>query len=252
MRLFEPFFKPSRRMVVAVRAGQLLLLLTGWQLLSGGLVPGPWAVLLKLLHLFTTGEFWDNLFTSLSLTVRGMGLSILIALCIAYLSVVPATRSLAMLAVKARYLTLTGLIFLFTLITSGGGALKMTLLVFGIVPFFVTSLLGIINQIPKEEYDLCRTLRMHPWHILWETIILGRADAVLLVIQQNFAIAWMMITMVEGLSMSEGGLGTMMIKSGKYIDLSMVFAILSSIVIIGLLSDTLLAKARGWLFPYTR
>jgi len=69
--------------------------------------------------------------------------------------------------------------------------------------------------------------------------------------RQNFAIAWMMITMVEGLSMSEGGLGTMLIKSNKYIDLGKVFALLFIILMIGILFDYLLSKIRVWLFPYS-
>ena len=42
-------------------------------------------------------------------------------------------------------------------------------------------------------------------------------DALFEVMRQNFAISWMMITMVEGYAMSEGGIGTMMIKSNKYL-----------------------------------
>jgi NitT/TauT family transport system permease protein len=58
--------------------------------------------------------------------------------------------------------------------------------------------------------------------------------------------------MVEGLSMSEGGLGTMLIKSNKYIDLGTVFGILVIIFLVGVLFDLMLAKLRTWLFPYTK
>ena len=72
------------------------------------------------------------------------------------------------------------------------------------------------------------------------------------VMRQTVAIAWMMITMVEGLSMSEGGLGTMLIKSSKYIDLGTVFAILTIIFVVGIFFDFLLGQLRYWLFPYTK
>ena len=62
----------------------------------------------------------------------------------------------------------------------------------------------------------------------------------------------MMITMVEGLNMSEGGLGTMLIKSNKYIDLGTVFAILVIIFTIGVCFDLLLKQLRLWFFPYTK
>ena len=92
---------------------------------------------------------------------------------------------------------------------------------------------------------------MNSWQTLQEVIIIGRLDQVIEVVRQNFAIAWMMITMVEGLSMSEGGLGTLLIKSNKFIDLGTVFAILIIIFLIGVCFDFLLAKMRIWLFPYT-
>ena len=81
---------------------------------------------------------------------------------------------------------------------------------------------------------------------------MGRLDQVVEVMRQNFAIAWMMITMVEGLSMSEGGLGTLLIKSNKYIDLSTVFGILVIIFAMGILFDYLLKNIRYWLFPYAK
>jgi len=128
----------------------------------------------------------------------------------------------------------------------------MSLLIFGIVPFFVTSFLSIIDGINEQEYELCKTLRMNNWQTLLEVVIIGKLDMVFEVMRQNFAIAWMMITMVEGLNMSEGGLGTMLIKSNKYIDLASVFAILLIIFAIGVFFDYLLKQVRAWLFPYTK
>lgn len=250
--LFTPFTSSTHRFRVVVLLVELALALVAWQVLSGGLVPGPVQVVERIALLLSSGAVLDDLMASLSLTARGMGISVVVALLIAYASVVGAVRPFAKLVVQLRYLTLTGLIFLFTLLTNGGGQLKLSLLVFGIVPFFTTSLLGMMRDIPQEEFDLCRTLRMGPWRILWEVVIVGRADAVFDVVRQNFAIAWMMITMVEGLSMSEGGLGTLMIKSSKYIDLTTVFALLAMVLFIGLGCDALLKRGRTWLFPYTR
>ncbi len=75
-----------------------------------------------------------------------------------------------------------------------------------------------------------------------EVVVRGTIHHVFEVMRQNFAIAWMMITMVEGLSMSEGGLGTLLIKSSKYIDLSTIFAILIIIFSVGIAFDYLFKK----------
>jgi NitT/TauT family transport system permease protein len=93
---------------------------------------------------------------------------------------------------------------------------------------------------------------MNNWQALLEVVIIGRLDQVFEVMRQNFAIAWMMITMVEGLNMSEGGLGTMLIKSNKYIDLGTVFAILVIIFGMGICFDYLLKQLRNWFFPYSK
>ncbi len=252
-RLFSPFAALSNRTFTILIIIDCVIALVLWQLFaSGGLIPTPEKIAASVLRIVGTGDFFDNLFASLTLTLKGMGISIVIALAICYLSVVPIFYPIAKFIIKCRYLTLTGLIFLFTLLTSNGHNLKISLLIFGIVPFFVTSFLSIIDGINTQEYELCKTLRMNNWQTLLEVVVIGRLDQVLEVMRQNFAIAWMMITMVEGLNMSEGGLGTMLIKSNKYIDLGTVFAILVIIFSLGVCFDFLLAKLRTWFFPYTK
>ena len=231
----------------------ILLALVLWHFFAaGGLIPTPGRIAKAVYSIISSETFYNNLFSSLSLTLKGMGYSILIALGVCYLSLIPFFKPLARFIIKCRYLTLTGLIFLFTLLTSNGHQLKLSLLIFGIVPFFVTSFLSIISEINEQEFELCKTLRMNNWRAMFEVVIIGRLDQVLEVMRQNFAIAWMMITMVEGLNMSEGGLGTMLIKSNKYIDLSTVFAILVVIFGLGVCFDYLLGKLRTWFFPYTK
>ncbi len=251
-RFFEPFHTLGGRQYLLLAAAQLVLALGIWEISGNGLIPGPSKILKSFFGLLGSAAFYENLVSSLTLTLTGMFVSIIIALIISYLAFIPFFRPLAHFVMRCRYLTLTGLIFLFTLLTSNGGQLKLSLLIFGIVPFFVTSLLSILESINREEFELCQTLRMSRWRSWWETIVIGRLDQVLEVMRQNFAIAWLMITMVEGLSMSEGGLGTMLIKSNKYIDLGTVFALLLVILLFGIAFDFLLAQMRFWLFPYTR
>jgi len=222
-----------------------------WQLFGNSLIPGPIDIMLRVFSILTTASFWHNFMNSLTLTSVGMGISIGISLLFAYASVVPVFTPITNLIMRLRYLTLTGLIFVFTLLTANGSQLKLSLLLFGIIPFFVTSLMSVLHSINPQEYELAKTLKMNPFQTLLEVIIIGRLDQALDVMRQNFAISWMMITMVEGLSMSEGGLGTMIIKSNKYIDLHTVFALLVIIFTVGILFDFILKKLRQWIFPYT-
>lgn len=202
--------------------------------------------------LLSTRLLMDNILVSLVLTLKAMLYSIVITLFFSYLSVLPFFRGIAMFLVKCRYLTLTGLIFIFTLLTQNGGQLKLSLLIFGIVPFFVTSFLAVIVNTNRQEYELCKTLGYNNWQTLYEVIIVGKADQVLEILRQNFAIAWLMITLVEGLSMSEGGVGTLLIKYNKYNDLTNVLALQLVIFMIGIGFDYLLGSLKKWLFPYTK
>ncbi len=252
-KLFTPLTSITTKWFSILVILNLLIGLVLWQTFAaGGLIPTPRKIGESIISILSSNDFYENLITSLTLTLKGMAYSIIIALVICYLSLIPIFNPLAKFIIKCRYLTLTGLIFLFTLLTSNGHNLKMSLLIFGIVPFFVTSFLSIIDNINEQEYELCKTLRMNNWQTLLEVVIIGRLDSVFEVMRQNFAIAWMMITMVEGLNMSEGGLGTMLIKSNKYIDLGTVFAILIIILTIGVCFDFLLKKLRLWFFPYTK
>lgn len=231
---------------------QVIICLVLWHVTSNGLIPSPLKVTQAFLRLLTGGVLLDNILVSIVLTVKALFYSIAITLFFAYLSVIPFFKGMAVFLVKCRYLTLTGLIFIFTLLTRDGNQLKLSLLVFGMVPFFVTSFLSVIIHTNKQQYELCKTLGYNNWQILYEVIIVGKADQVLEILRQNFAISWLMITLIEGLNMSEGGIGALLIKYNKYNDLTNVLALQLVIFLVGLGFDFLMGIMRKWLFPYTK
>lgn len=251
-KIFLPFGKISKQTLIIMIVLQVIVTLVVWQTTSDGLIPKPGNVATAFGQLLTTKLFIDNMLVSLALTLKAMLYSIVITLVFAYLSVIPFFKSIAQFIVKCRYLTLTGLIFIFTLLTKDGSELKLSLLVFGIVPFFTTSFLSVIINIDKQEYELCKTLGYNNWQTLYEVIIVGKADQVFEILRQNFAISWLMITMVEGLSMSEGGIGTLLIKYNKYNDITNVVALQLVLFLIGLCFDYLLGLTRHWLFPHSK
>lgn len=250
--IFRPFGKVSKMGLKVIIGVQVILFLLLWEITSNGLIPSPFKVAKAFLHLLSTGILLDNILVSLLLTIKALFYSIVITLLFSYLSVIPFFESLAAFLVKCRYLTLTGLIFIFTLLTKDGNQLKLSLLVFGMVPFFVTSFLSVIISTNKQQYDLCKTLGYNNWQILYEVIIVGKADQVLQILRQNFAISWLMITLIEGLNMSEGGIGALLIKYNKYNDLTNVLALQLVIFLVGLGFDFLMGMMRKWLFPYTK
>jgi len=251
--LFKPHFltKPSVKIMALITVIQLVLFFCLTQFNSNELIPKPTDVLQSMVKVVTADRFLDDFISTISLIFSSMGLAIIISTVLVYLSFIPVFGGISKFVSILRFLTYTGLLFVFTMILKDSHEIKVSLFLFGIIPYFVTSLLSYVKDIPNKEFELCYTLKFNNWQTLYEVVIRGKLHLLLEVIKQNFAIAWMMITSVEGLSMSEGGLGTLMIKSNKYLHISDVFGVLLLILIIGIFLDYFFDVLKVWLFPYT-
>jgi NitT/TauT family transport system permease protein len=239
--------KTTIRLIVVVQVGILLLV---WATSSYPFLPKPMAVLSAFADLWSHEGLGQELATSFTLNLQAMAWTTVISLGLAYLTVVPAFRPIVLAISKGRFLGMVGLTFFFTLILSSGHRLKVGLLVFGVSVFFVTSMVDVVAQVPKEKFDLARTLRMGEWRVVWEVIVLGRADAAFDVMRQNAAMGWMMLTMVEGISRSEGGVGALLLNQNKHFRLEAVFAIQICILLIGLVQDYSIGLAKKFICPY--
>jgi NitT/TauT family transport system permease protein len=188
--------------------------------------------------------------TSLMLNLDALVWTIGLALLFSYATVMPFFRPLVNAISKGRFLSLVGFTLVLTIILGGGHPLKMSLLVFGMTVFFVTSMASAIADIPKEQFDYARTLRMSEWKVVWEVVILGTADRAFEILRQNAAIGWMMLTMVEGISRAEGGVGAMLLNQQKHMKVAEIFAIQICILLIGLAQDFSLGALKRFFCPY--
>lgn len=213
-------------------------------------LPTPGEVFRAYRHLwFEEGMAWE-VATTVKLIFHAMAYTVVISMVLSYATVIGALRPLVVAASKLRFLGLTGLVLLFTLITGGGYDLKVWLLTFGMTTFFVTSMARVVIEIPREQFDHMRVLGASELRILWEVVILGTADKALEVLRQNLAIGWAMITMVEGISRAEGGIGAMILNQNKHFHLAEVYAILLAILGIGLVMDYAMGVISNLLCPY--
>ncbi len=217
-------FAPNRalsagalRLIIAVQVGVALAV---WWSSPSPILPSPGEVARALGQLWFQEGLGRELGTSLTVNLEALALTLVISLGLSYLTVVPFFRPLAAAASKGRFLGLIGLTFAFTLTLGGGRPLKVALLVFGMTVFFVTSMADVVAAIPKEA------------------------------LRQNAAIGWMMLTMVEGISRSEGGIGAMLLNQNKHFRLAEVFAIQLLILLVGVLQDYGIGVLRRVLFPY--
>jgi ABC-type nitrate/sulfonate/bicarbonate transport system permease component len=145
--IFIPFKIINKQTIFLLIVVEVMVALISWQFFGGCLIPTPFKISESLINILSNKNFYHNLVSSSWLTVKGMFISVLISLILGYFSRIPFFKPMVKFVVKCRYLTITGLIFLFTLLTHDGSQLKISLLVFGIVPFFVTSLVNIFDNI---------------------------------------------------------------------------------------------------------
>ena len=204
------------------------------------------------------GDLWWNhgLSVELGVTLRlifhALVLTVIVSMALSYATVMPLFRPVIVAISKLRFLGLTGLIFPFTLWTGGGYKLKVALLTFSMVSFFVTSMAQIVIEIPRAAFDHMRVLGAGELRILWEVVVLGTLDKALDVLRQNAAIGWAMITMVEGISRSEGGIGALILNQNKHFKLAEVYALLFLILGIGLCIDYGMGVLIRVMCPYSQ
>lgn len=248
-------FAPNRavspatlRLLILGQAGVVLAL---WASSPVAVLPGPGEVLRALDTLWFEQGLGRELWTSFLTNLEALGLTLAISLALSYLTVVPFFRPVSAAVSKGRFLGLIGLTFVFTLLLGGGHPLKVALLVFGMTVFFVTSMADVVGAIPKAQFDHARTLRMGEWRVVWEVVVLGTADQAIEVLRQNAAIGWMMLTMVEGISRSEGGIGAMLLNQNKHFHLAEVFAIQILILVVGIAQDYGIGVAKRLFCPYS-
>jgi len=239
--------RPAMQLLIA---GELLLFLLIWWNSPFAVLPRPGEVLGAIQTLWMEQGLGPELWTSFTSNLEALAITTVLSLLLSYLTVLPIFRPVSNAISKGRFLGLTGLTFVFTLIFGGGHPLKISLLVFGMSVFFVTSMSAVIAEIPKERFDYARTLRMSEWQVVWEVVVLGTADNAFEVLRQNAAMGWMMLTMVESISRSEGGVGAMLLNQNKHFHLAEVFAIQGLILVVGMGQDYAIGVARNVVCPY--
>ena len=254
MNAYLDAFQPNRavstatmRIIIAVQIAMALLI---WWLSPWAVLPTPPEVFAALGRLWSQEGLGQELITSFLMNVEALLITAAIALGLSYLTVLPAVRPIVAAISKGRFLGLIGLTFVFTLMVGGGRPLKLALLVFGMTVFFITSMASVVEEIPKAAFDHARTLRMSEWRAVWDVVILGTMDKAIEVFRQNAAIGWMMLTMVEGISRAEGGVGAMLLNQNKHFHLAEVFAIQILILVVGLGQDYLIGVAKQFLCPW--
>jgi NitT/TauT family transport system permease protein len=239
--------QPAMMILVSFWVAAALVLWTAspWRSL-----PGPREVMAAFGNLWWQQGMGPEIFTTLKLIFHATVLTVVFSMALSYLSLIAFFRPIVAAISKLRFLGLTGLVFPFTLLTGGGYSLKVWLLTFGMSTFFVTAMAQVVLEIPREQFDHMRVLGAGEPRVFWEVVVRGTLDKALDILRQNLAMGWVMITMVEGISRAEGGVGALILNQNKHFHLAEVYAILIAILVLGLLLDYLMAVAVKVVCPH--
>lgn len=251
MSVFTPFAATTARARMIALAVFWAVMLGLWLLLhhQNPIFPSPSSLVAGWVELVQQGLL-VRLVESYSLNLWSLLVATAVSFGLAYLSVVEAARPLVRLVTSLRFLGMTGITFALGMYISGR-SLQVAMLSFGITVFYLTSMAAVVRAVPDVDIDHARTLRMSPWQIVWEVVVRGTLDQSLDILRQNAAMGWMMLTMVEGLVRSEGGVGVMLIDQNRRLNLAGVFAIQASILAVGMLQDFIIGQVRMMLCPYS-
>lgn len=238
------------RLLWMITGGWLLVWMLGWMVFRPAIFPSPVEVLQSIPDLISQDGLIQELTSSFIVNLEALAISMAVSLALAYLSVVPIFRPLTVFVSKLRFVSPAAFLFILVVVTSSGHELKLSLLTFGITVFFVTTMAGVVAAVPKEQFDHARTLRMSEWQIVWYVIIRGTWDQAIDTVRDNAAMGWAMLTMVEGLVRSEGGVGVLILDQNKHLNLAPVYGVALMIIAVGLVQDYALGQIKLWQCPY--
>ncbi len=250
--LFLPFTHVAKSRLQILFAVQALLAIVLWSLSGSKALPSPIEVYYAWADLALNQGMLYELWGSVKISLVSLLISTVAAVAVAALSTASIFLPIARFSSSLRFLGFAGLTYVFMLMSSDSYWLRISLLSFGMFVFMVTGLLAEIKAIPAEQVDHCRTLGMKHWRITLELVLLGKSDVTLDLVRQNAAVGWTLLTLVEGMTRSEGGIGSMLLNQNRYFLLAGVFAIQITILLYGLAQDGLLALLKDVMCPHSR
>jgi ABC-type nitrate/sulfonate/bicarbonate transport system permease component len=251
-KLFTPFSANDGLKILTVT--QAIAFLFIWFVFPSKVIPDPLEILRAWHVLAAQQGLLVELFNSAKTITIAILLSTIITLVITCLSTMRFFKPVAQWLTALRFLGFAGITFVFTLWTNSGAELKIWLLTFGMTAFLLTNVLAMVNEEleHQENIDYCKSLHLPKWRIVYEILIRGKIDDILDLVRQNAAIGWTLLSLVEGLVRSEGGIGALLLNHSRHLHLSSIAAIQLTILLYGVTQDISLRYIRRLVCPWIK
>jgi NitT/TauT family transport system permease protein len=197
-----------------------------------------------------SGNFFYNIYVTLKLQLISLGIASILSLTISYLGRLPAFQPLNKIVEVLRYIPIVGFTLIFYSLFSIGFEMKVAMLTTGLTFFLVTSMNEILDSIPRMKYELAEVLNLSNWQTFKVVVFFPTLPLILVVIMQNAAMSWLMITAVETFNATEGGMGRMIQIYSSSNQTEHTYLYLIMIGVIACIQDGIFRAAK-YFFPHT-
>jgi ABC-type nitrate/sulfonate/bicarbonate transport system permease component len=211
-----------------------------------------WSAAEKLYNVPTSNNLIYNTYVMLKLNVIGLAIATTASLIIAYLNVIPLFQPLNKTVQLLRYIPVVGFNLAFLTLLAIGWWMKLAMLVTGMTFFLVTSMTGVVADIPRMRYELARVLGYNDWQVFYSVVVRPTLPRMIEAVAANAAIGWIMIVAIETFNRTEGGIGSQICIYNDTNQLTQVYVYLIVIGIIAMAQDLFFSLSKRLLFPYNR
>jgi NitT/TauT family transport system permease protein len=248
-----------RHLEVALIATSVLAPLLIWQfLVSTTLVdplflPSPLSTARAAYEMTTDGQLLDDTFASTRRVGIGFAISLLIAIPLGLaMGTFRSMRALFEPVIGlVRYAPATAFTILLVIWLGLGESSKIALVVLGTVFFNTLMTANVVWQVPSELIRVTQTLGAGSGAVFRKVIFPYAVPGMIDVARVNLAAAWNLIVVTEMFN-AEFGLGRLIVRSQKFLQIDHIFAAIVVIGVIGVTTDVSLRILRNRVAPWSQ
>jgi NitT/TauT family transport system permease protein len=216
-------------------------------------MPPPSDVIVALWRLLSEKQFLGDIGTSLLRISVSFSIACMIAVPLGMLmgSFARVAAFFSPLVGAFRYLPATAFLPLFLMWLGTGEQQKIALLIAGVLFFLVTLIADNTHGVRTELIETARTLGANRRQILWTVVWRASLPSYIDTLRQMLAVSWTYLVVAEIVA-STDGIGAMMMRARRFLDVDEVMAGIVVIGVLGVLCDTAFRAFHHWAFPWLR
>jgi len=255
--LFELRGQLSKLQNVIIGVLGFVILILSWHMITAGdeemqaLIPTPGSVMSSFGELHYEEFLIENAWTSIWRNFNGYFKAVLYAIPVGFIiGLFPLFRALFSKYVDAiRFIPLAATTGIFIIWYGIDEEVKVNFLGFGIFVYLLPIIVQRIDGVEKVYTQAAKTMGASKWQTIKTVFVPAVFSRVFDDVRVIVAISWTYIVIAELIN-NNGGLGVLIHTAARQSRIDKVFAILFTIIIIGILQDVLFKWLDRILFPH--